>query len=293
MSSNAEAKSVDDRVDALEKRLESIQRTYFKNNADVASAIARSQTVQEEFKSLKGAVDANRHIMANQRRDLERTMLDLEHRLAAIEDRLQIFSTQITAALKKISPDVAKEGDLYQQGLEKFNSGEYLSAAATFQSFIKKYPKSPFVVNAQYWIGESFYAVKDFKRAIKEFQKVIKESAKHEKGIAALKKQGDCFYQMGLLEEAKAFYEKVIKEFSESAQALQAKNKIELIEQKLKEKQAAKALEEQNPTSYPTQTIQQQQEKFKKQKDLPETETDTEKEAKEANVETEKHFEEF
>ncbi|MFH1874702.1 MAG: tol-pal system protein YbgF [Pseudomonadota bacterium] len=291
------AESADTRITDLEKRLESIQRTYFKNNAEVASAIANSHTVQEEFKALKGAVDANRHMVSVQRQDLERMISDLEHRLTSIEDRLEIFSTQITAALKKVAPDIANEGELYQKGLDKFNAGEYLGAAATFQSFIKKFPKSSLMINAQFWIGECFYAVKDFKRAIKEFQNVINKSEQHEKGITALKKQGDCFYEMGLFEESKVFYEKVEKEFPASAEALQAKNKIGLINQKQKEKQEIKTPEEPEPTSYPTETIQQQQEKFKATEpepvlsDLPEEETEDKTDIPEE--ETEKQFEEF
>jgi len=44
--------------------------------------------------------------------------------------------------------------------------GNYQGAIVAFQSFIKQYPKSPLASSAQYWIGDSYFNLRDFRLAI-------------------------------------------------------------------------------------------------------------------------------
>lgn len=44
--------------------------------------------------------------------------------------------------------------------------GNYQGAIVAFQSFIKQYPKSTLAPSAQYWIGDSYFNLRDFRLAI-------------------------------------------------------------------------------------------------------------------------------
>jgi tol-pal system protein YbgF len=44
--------------------------------------------------------------------------------------------------------------------------GNYQGAIIAFQNFLKQYPKSPLAPSAQYWIGDSYYNMRDFRLAI-------------------------------------------------------------------------------------------------------------------------------
>lgn len=266
-ASVALAKTTDERVLDLENRVNSIQQTYLTNNADIAKSLANSGSIQQDFNALKGTVEANGHLIEAQRQDLERQLRDLEHRIQSIEDRMEIFQTQINNAISKVAPAVAEEGKLYQSGLDKANRGEYLNAAADFQSFIKKYPKSSFAASAQYWIGESFFSIRDFKRAIKEYQIFIQDAPRNEKVPQALFKQGTSFVELGMVEESKPFFEKVIKDYPTSPEAAQASAKLQRLSQKGAASTAPQT--QQNaptgPSSYPEQTIEQQRKKYEQQ----------------------------
>ncbi len=266
------AKSVDERVVDLENRVNSIQQTYLTNNADMARAISRSESIQADFDAVKGAVEANGHLLDSQRQELMRMIRDLEQRVQAIEDRMQIFATQINQAIGKVNPAAAEEGKIYQSGLDKAERGEYLNAAADFQTFLKKYPKSSFAASAQYWTAECFYSMKDYKRAIKEYQLYIQTYPKHEKVASALLKQGNSFYELGMIEESKPFYDKVIKEYPSSSEAAQATAKMQRLGQKQAPGQSGQSVARPVPGasqpvvpsagSYPTQTIQEQRSKY-------------------------------
>ncbi len=52
--------------------------------------------------------------------------------------------------------------------------GNYQGAIVAFQNFIKQYPNSNLAPRAQYWIGDSYFNLRDFKLAISSQQTLIK-----------------------------------------------------------------------------------------------------------------------
>lgn len=253
--SKATAKTVEDRVKELEEKIKAIQQTYLANSKDAASAIARAETASRSSTELKGSIETNQHLIEMQAQETQKLFRDLDNRLKTIEERMHVLASQMSKALAKVSPDIAKEGDLYQTGLDKINAGDYLEAAGSFQAFLNKYPKSQFAPMAQYWIGESFFSLRDYKRAIKEFQTMIEKFPRHEKAKAALLNQGSAFYELQLLDEAKTFLNKVIHDYPASVEATEAQAKIERIDQR---KAQGTGLPQTNTGSYPTETLEQQ-----------------------------------
>lgn len=63
--------------------------------------------------------------------------------------------------------------DLYTQGYSQFNMGSYQAAQQTFQEFLAQSPESDLADDAQYWVGECFLALKDYRRSVLEFRRVI------------------------------------------------------------------------------------------------------------------------
>lgn len=247
------AKSSDDRIAELEKRLANLQKTYMTNNQDVASSVARAQGIHDEFSSLKGQVDANAHQLKAQNEELMKLISDLQNRMQSMEDRIDLFSSQVTSALGKVAPGAAAEAENYQKALDLANSSKYLEAASAFEAFTRKFPKSSYLSSAREWIAECFYSSRDYKRAIKEFQTFIEQFPKDSKVPSAVLKQGNSFYELGMLEEAKAFYEKILSSYPNSTAASQAKAKLARIENK---KSAT------GSGSYPEETIEQQRKRL-------------------------------
>ena len=70
--------------------------------------------------------------------------------------------------------DTGAETRAYEaaQGLRRV--GNYQGAIVSFQNFIKQYPKSNLAPRAQYWIGDSYFNLRDFKLAIGSQQTLLK-----------------------------------------------------------------------------------------------------------------------
>lgn len=61
--------------------------------------------------------------------------------------------------------DPMMESRSYETSLDHFRGANYAGAIAGFNGFLKAYPDSTLASNAQYWIGYSYFALKDYKSA--------------------------------------------------------------------------------------------------------------------------------
>ncbi len=69
--------------------------------------------------------------------------------------------------------DLGGEANAYGAAQAQRRSGNYQGAIVAFQNFIKQYPKSNLAPRAQYWIGDSYFNLHDFKLAIASQQTLI------------------------------------------------------------------------------------------------------------------------
>jgi TolA-binding protein len=82
---------------------------------------------------------------------------------------------------------------------------------------IQRYPNSASADNAQFWIGETFSAIKRTK-SILEYQKVI-EVPQRNKVPSALLKQGHAFLALGDKVNSRLLFEELVRKFPHSAEA--------------------------------------------------------------------------
>ncbi len=69
--------------------------------------------------------------------------------------------------------DPLLESRAYEAALNNFRAGNYAGAIAGFKGFLKAYPDSALASNAQYWVGYSYYVLKDYKTALAQQQKLL------------------------------------------------------------------------------------------------------------------------
>jgi tol-pal system protein YbgF len=111
----------------------------------------------------------------------------------------------------------------YRAALTTFRGREHGQAVLDFLDFIATYPRHPLVANAQYWIGEAYYAQRDYRQALAEFQKVAPLVPGSAKVADALLKVGLC--QRNLRDEARArqTWQRLLRDFPQSEAAVKAR----------------------------------------------------------------------
>ncbi|HVO83121.1 MAG TPA: tol-pal system protein YbgF [Syntrophobacteria bacterium] len=119
---------------------------------------------------------------------------------------------------------------LYDQAIQLFRSGDFPGAREGFTRYLGLYPKTELASNAQFWLGECYFAERNYKEAIGAYDKVIKEYPKSEKVSSAWLKMGMAFLELGDKDAGKIALKKVIRDYPQSSQAQIAKRKLAQIQ---------------------------------------------------------------
>ena len=112
----------------------------------------------------------------------------------------------------------------YAAALATFRSREHGQAVLDFIDFMAKYPKHPLAGNAQYWIGEAYWAQRDYRQALVEFEKVFERGPG--KVPDALLKIGLCHLRLSDLPRAQQAWQRVVNEYPKSESATMARSLI-------------------------------------------------------------------
>lgn len=127
-----------------------------------------------------------------------------------------------------------KSQDFYQNAYDDLRFGEYKSAIENFTKFIDQYPNDKLANNAQYWIGECYYGMKDFKRAAEEFKKVQENYPHGAKVPDAKLKYALCLYDLKEIDLCFAELKKLVSEYKGTRIGEAASKQIERLKNKLK-----------------------------------------------------------
>jgi len=91
-----------------------------------------------------------------------------------------VSSTSATAGAASSLPpaslsatDQAAIQRAYDAAYGSYRLGEYAAALRGFENFLKTYPKHALAVNAQYWIGESYFPLRDYRAAIEAERRLL------------------------------------------------------------------------------------------------------------------------
>ncbi|MCC7460589.1 MAG: tol-pal system protein YbgF, partial [Proteobacteria bacterium] len=89
--------------------------------------------------------------------------------------------------------------------------------------FLKQYPSHQYSDNAVFWMGESYYQLKNYEQAHAEFEKVVAKYPNGNKVPDALLRSGICMIKLSKPEKAKSSFDQLIKKYPESVAAKKAK----------------------------------------------------------------------
>ena len=153
---------------------------------DLAQQLER---LRQEMTQMRGQIEVlgNDIQMAAKRQrdmyvDLDTRMKSLEQPAAAAtspapQPAPAAAATTATVAVATAAPGPAPTSEAetraYQDAQGQRKIGNFQGAIAGFRNFIAQYPKSPLAHRAQYWIGDSYYNLREFKSAIASQQRLI------------------------------------------------------------------------------------------------------------------------
>jgi tol-pal system protein YbgF len=116
---------------------------------------------------------------------------------------------------------------LYQEAYGALLGENYAAAEAAFRQFLARYPNDKLAANAQYWLGETYFARGDYKGAAHAYLKGYKNHASNDKAPDALLKLAMSLAALGQKQEACSTFGELDAKYPKAPEAVREQAKAE------------------------------------------------------------------
>lgn len=181
-------------------------------------------------------------LTSQEKRELERKINRLEEQVRQKDMTIADLNAKVT--LQESSPNRSSSSlgsmsiisdismqeyqSRYDEGRMEFENRNYEAAIQLFESLLSASSSHSLSDNAQYWIGESHYALRQYDAAIIDFEKVFTFTNSNKKADAQYK-LGLCYMRKGDKVKAREEFDRLIRNFPNSNYSAKAQNLLSQI----------------------------------------------------------------
>jgi tol-pal system protein YbgF len=240
-------------ISALRAELEKLKANFPQEQSmqsirsSQTTLLTRVNDLHEEVQSLMGQVERE----LNQTKKLSRQTAadldvvkasgagsaDLEKRLAALELELALIKKKLEKDSSGVRPPSEEDTkgavkspyspeNQYKTAYDLYKDRKYQKARESFKEFLMKYKDHKWAGNAQFWIGETYYAEKTYDRAILSYDDVVRKYPKSNKVPDAMLKQGYAFIKLKDPLASKGVLRALVQKYPDSRAADHAREKL-------------------------------------------------------------------
>ena len=179
------------------------------------------QSLEKEVSSLKSELNQKNLLIS----DLKAQVQLQKDRISNVES--SSYSSSPASGYNVSVGDVtpAEYERKYQEAYDLFNAREYTAALQIFESLLASSVTHNLSDNAQYWIGECHYALRQYDKAIMDFEKVF-TFPKSNKLDDAQFKLGLCYIRKGETEKAREEFQRLLDVYPNSEYLSRAQNHL-------------------------------------------------------------------
>lgn len=163
----------------------------------------RLNQLQQTLTMMTGQIEQLQHRNAQLQQQMEKMQTDYEYRIEQLEKGggggaaggAGRPAPRPGAQAAAPSPPPSSGGggsaeQLYDEAFKKLQEGDYAGAERGFRTFVQRNPQNKLAGNAQYWLGETYYARRDYQSAMTAFAEGYKAYKTSQKGPDNLLKLG-------------------------------------------------------------------------------------------------------
>ena len=196
--------------------------TLQQSNADVN---ARFQDLEDDSRKHSGRIEAleNKVQQMNQQisSKVDKSSAQVDAKLKEKDDIYHEEFLKLRTELDQVKNELAAMRDDQKRAAAADSAAQATAAAAAQAS-----AKNPFES------AESRFEAKKWKEAILDYEKYRKGNPKGKHFATATLKIGQSFQELGLLDDASAFYEEVVAKFPKSKEAAKASSRLKKLKKK-------------------------------------------------------------
>lgn|SRR5262249_24640424 len=221
-----------------------VVKTLLEQSSDSVNKLSSTMgSMQKAMQDVQANSGTRLDTMATQVQGLADNLEEVKARLAKLNQQLADMQGTMQSLDSKISggtpaanpapgggsggPGPAPSADvLYSNGLRDFTGGKYDLARQEFLDYLRYYPNTDLASNAQFYLGEIYYAQRQYKEAIGEYDKVITNFPKSFKLATAHFKKGMALQELGQKASAIREYREVVQRFPGTDEERRARAKL-------------------------------------------------------------------
>jgi tol-pal system protein YbgF len=214
---------------ALEDRITKLETSLL-------TLLNQNEQTNIELSKLRGQLEVSTNGLDNAAKRQKDMYVDLDTRLRRIEEGVgsapgtgpvaaSVEPPPQRVALSGSPPDAA-ETNAYEAAQTVRRSGNYTGAIVAFQNFLSKHPTSSLAPRAQYWIGDSYFNLKDYKLAAASQQKLLAQYPDSSSVPDALLNLSSAQQEMGDGASARKQLELLVSKYPTSDAAEKARKRL-------------------------------------------------------------------
>jgi tol-pal system protein YbgF len=213
-------------VDAQQKRLEAVEAEA-RDRRGLLELASQIEQMRGELAKIRGQLE----VLANQADNADKRQKDLYvdidarlRKLEPVKEKEAVASADKPAAGS--AEPAAAEAKAYEAALNQFKLANYPLAISALNGFLVTYPSSPLAPSAQYWIGNAYYAQRDYRNTIAAQQKVLTNWPDNPKAADAMLNMASAQAESGDARSARRTLETLLVKYPASPAAASAKQRL-------------------------------------------------------------------
>jgi tol-pal system protein YbgF len=215
-------KEVRDRIDQQGKQVTDANSRIDNNQQAQLQLANQIDQLTQDIAKLRGQVEVLTKQVADTQQAQKDLYLDIDTRLKRLEPQ----QASVDGQEAMVDPN---EKRTYDSAIDLFRNGNYKDALPALSGFVKQYPQSPYAPAAQFYLGSSYYALKDYKSAIAQQQSLVKTYPTNVRAPDALLVIAGSQVELNDRRGARATLEKIVKDYPGVPAAQTAKDRLDLL----------------------------------------------------------------
>ena len=227
-------------VQQLEARVIKLEQALAASESDKEQAIRSTLDLQmqmealnTELRKLRGKNEEFAHDLQDAEKRQKDFYIDLDTRLRHVEagaggDSAAAASDRSDGA-RDVSADPLGENRAFDAAYTLYKNENYQNAAAAFRDFLKNYPQSVHEANVRYWMGNSYFLLKDYKNCLSSYETLVGKFQDHPRVAEAMLNIAECQLELKNKTAARKTLKQLISQFPGSDASDKAKKRLATI----------------------------------------------------------------
>ena len=208
------------------------------DNESLDLIIEKLENLENELARLANIIDSNSFEISklddsNQARyvDLDKRIHELEAiiLLSSEEEREEEIETELFE--NPLAELIEKDGDqeefnLWSNTIKLIDNSRYSEASENLRLLILSYPEGAYVADSYFWLGEIYYLQEMYEDASETYQSLISNFSDHERVSVSLFKLGLISLKLENMDQAIAFFDRVILNYPKSGAAVLSEQEL-------------------------------------------------------------------